>query len=356
MNPLIKISGSLLLAAGTIFTASAAPHQPVSEVNLNIDGMEASYLTQQPTVGDFLKERGILLDQEDMVNFPDDMNLSKASKVVVSRAVPIRIKADGQELEINTLYPDVASVLSAENIHLGDLDTINVALTSEVEKDMEIIIQRVTVKETTETVPVDFKVKRVKTKDLLKDKEKIQTSGEAGSRSIVTRQIFVDGELTATTEAEAVTKAPVDKEILVGTRVPVKKVKAEEKKKPAVSTKKVEAKKPAAKKTSSKSNANWKTFKLSFYTNLPSENGGWTITASGKKLKYGMAASNYYSIGKKIHLEGWGEFTIEDRGGSNFNNSTRLDIFIPRKSGESNSAYLKRVNMMGLKSVKGYVK
>lgn len=368
MNPLIRISASMLLAAGTIVTASAAPHQTASEVKLNIDGMAASYVTEQPTVGAFLQERGIVVKQEDMVNFPEETKLARNHDVVISLAVPVRIQADGRKLTVHTLTKDVRSLLAEQGIILGENDTMNVALSDEVTKGMQITIQRVTFAESTAFEPVAFKEKKVKTDDLLKGKEKVGTAGAAGSLSILTRQVFVDGELAAETETEAITQKPVDKTILVGTRAPARKVRVEEKKKPAVNTKKTEAsvkqstakntttKKTTTTKSSSSSEKNWKTFKLSFYTNLPSENGGWTITASGKKMKYGMAASNYYSIGKKIHLEGWGEFTIEDRGGPNFNSSTRLDIFIPRKSGESNSAYLYRVNMMGLKSVKGYVK
>lgn len=348
----------MLLAAGTIVTASAAPHQPASEVKLNIDGMAASYVTQQATVGAFLKERGIQLKQEDMVNFPEETKLARNHEVVISRAVPVTVEADGQKRTVHTLQGDVRSLLAEEGITLGEYDTLNVSLSDSVSGGMKIRIQRVTVSESTVTEPIAFGVKKVRTKDLLKGKQKLDRKGKDGQLSTVTRQVFVDGALAAETETEAVTVKPVDQKILIGTREPVKKVRVEEKKKPAVQTKKSQpsVKKTTSTKSSSSSNKNWKTFKLSFYTNLPSENGGWTITASGKELKYGMAASNYYSLGKKIYLEGWGEFTIEDRGGSNFNTSTRLDIFIPRKSGESNSAYLYRVNQMGLKSVKGYVK
>lgn len=366
MNPLVRITTSMLLAAGTIVTASAAPHQPVSEVKLNIDGMEASYITQQSTVGAFLRERGFTVKQEDMVNLPEDTKLARNQKVVISQAVPVTIQVDGIELKVHSLTKDIGSLLAEQGITLGEYDSMNVTLTDEVVSGMEVVIQRISVTEQTETKSIPFEVKKVKSGDLLKGKKKTSKAGTNGSLTTRTRQVFIDGELAQEAETEVITQEPVDKTILVGTRAPVKKVKAEEKKKSTVKTKKAETssakttKKSTTKKTSSNSSSdskkNWKTFTLSFYTNLPSENGGWSITASGQSLKYGMAASNYYSIGKKIQLEGWGEFTIEDRGGSNFNNSTRLDIFIPRKSGESNSTYLNRVNKMGHQSVKGYVK
>lgn len=96
-------------------------------------------------------------------------------------------------------------------------------------------------------------------------------------------------------------------------------------------------------------------FTLTYYTNLPSENGGYTKTCEGKPLEYLMVASNYYPLGTKIYLEGVGTVVVSDRGGKHFNNSNRLDVFIPRNSGESSRQYLKRVNNMGKKTVRGYI-
>lgn len=95
------------------------------------------------------------------------------------------------------------------------------------------------------------------------------------------------------------------------------------------------------------------TFYLTFYTDLPSENGGWTVTATGDKLVFGVVANNVWPLYTKLYVEGYGTMTVKDRGGSEFYSKSRLDVFIPRKSGESNSAYLYRVNMMGRRTVKG---
>ena len=101
--------------------------------------------------------------------------------------------------------------------------------------------------------------------------------------------------------------------------------------------------------------ANNKKFTVTYYTDLPSENGGYTTNAYGQKLQKGMVASNYYKKGTKIYLDGIGEVTVADKGGSAFNKDNRLDIFVPRNAGESDSAYLKRVNAMGKKTVNGSI-
>jgi len=98
-----------------------------------------------------------------------------------------------------------------------------------------------------------------------------------------------------------------------------------------------------------------KEFSLSFYTNLPEENGGYTGNCHGQPLKHGMVASNVIKQGTKILLPKYGIMTVADRGGKDFNNSNRLDVLIERNEGESNSQYLKRVNNLGRPKVIGYI-
>lgn len=98
-------------------------------------------------------------------------------------------------------------------------------------------------------------------------------------------------------------------------------------------------------------------FKLSFYSDLPEENGGYSQLANGESIysAQNAVASNYYKIGTKIYLEGWGIMTVKDRGGSAFNSSNRLDVLIHRKDGESNSAYRARISTLGRQTTSGYI-
>lgn len=97
--------------------------------------------------------------------------------------------------------------------------------------------------------------------------------------------------------------------------------------------------------------------KISFYTSLGCENGGYAgITASGKRLREGMVANNCYSFGTNIYFKGYGLKEVQDRGANSvFGNYTSFDVFVPRNYGESDSQYFKRVNNMGVKTVTAYV-
>ncbi|HSQ89801.1 hypothetical protein [Romboutsia sp.] len=93
---------------------------------------------------------------------------------------------------------------------------------------------------------------------------------------------------------------------------------------------------------------------MTFYGDGASENGGYVgIGAYGNKLVDGTVASNYYPKGTQFTYNGK-IYTVMDKGGSNFNGANRLDVFVPRKSGESNRAYKQRLLNLGRQTVTMY--
>lgn len=103
-------------------------------------------------------------------------------------------------------------------------------------------------------------------------------------------------------------------------------------------------------KTRTSNNVITTTATLSYYTNCPEENAGYTTTCTGAEPKNGMIASNYWPLGTKVIIDGK-TYTVADRGGKSFNKSNRFDVFVERLSGESNQQYRKRVLEMGKRTV-----
>lgn len=117
---------------------------------------------------------------------------------------------------------------------------------------------------------------------------------------------------------------------------------------------------------------------LSFYCGVNNEMEGGPESSAGKLLVYGNLANNYYtgkesinggktpddwkdlnngySLGTNIYIKDVGLFTIEDRGGSSdFNKQNRMDLFIPRKEGETDAEWEKRTNSYGRQKVKAKI-
>lgn len=95
-------------------------------------------------------------------------------------------------------------------------------------------------------------------------------------------------------------------------------------------------------------------FKITGYSSLPEENGGYTVTCNGEPLVGNILANNTLPQGTKIILDGV-EYTVADKGSSRFNKTNRLDMLINRLPNESDDEYRKRVSDFGVKYIKGYV-
>ena len=122
-----------------------------------------------------------------------------------------------------------------------------------------------------------------------------------------------------------------------------------------------EAKRQKELEEQKKNQPQWQTFILTYYGLLTSECGNTKgITASGKRISRGMIASPpQLKFGTRIMIEG-NEYIVEDRGSSKYikvNNdgSIRLDVYLPRLDGESDSAYYKRIQSKGVKRVQGTI-
>lgn len=101
---------------------------------------------------------------------------------------------------------------------------------------------------------------------------------------------------------------------------------------------------------------------VSYYTDLPIENtpNKPTTDAQGNKLKRGtIAIPRDLPLGTTFIIDGFnGEYVGRDRGSKKYirwidNNTMKIDMYIPRKSGESDGTYYRRVNNMGITKTTG---
>lgn len=79
--------------------------------------------------------------------------------------------------------------------------------------------------------------------------------------------------------------------------------------------------------------------KITAYTPSPSENGGYSVTATGMSLagnEYKIVAADpsYWRYGTRFYIEGVGEVTMQDCGGA-IKGSNRFDLLVPIGSANS---------------------
>lgn len=120
-------------------TISLARH----EVKIQVDGKELHHKTFKRTVGDVLTEAGVQVNTHDRVTPDADEKVTDGMKVVVERAFPVYLVADGSIDTIYTTKTSVKDVIELASLSLGEKDRVNPSLDSIVEPDCEIRVTRV---------------------------------------------------------------------------------------------------------------------------------------------------------------------------------------------------------------------
>ena len=182
------------------------------------DGTENHNIVSLTTdSGLILKAAGLTVEENDVVTA--EWEFSKG-EINVIRAVDVTVSVDGVTRTITLTEGTVADALKKAGVTLGADDILNVAADTKVSNDMKIVVDRVTYKERKETEVVPFGSTSYETEDYYEGETVVETEGVNGEKTKTYRDRFVNGELAESTLVEeAVTVAPVDEVIAIGTYV-----------------------------------------------------------------------------------------------------------------------------------------
>jgi 3D (Asp-Asp-Asp) domain-containing protein len=139
--------------------ASASPEvspAPVTTHSITFDanGSSAPQQTDAATVGDFLRERNIVVGPHDYVYPTTDVPLTDGLAVEYRAAVSVYVQTANQRIALTSSAEDVGSLLEEENIRLGPDDRVTPALDTAVPANGTVRIVHVVTWERTERVRV----------------------------------------------------------------------------------------------------------------------------------------------------------------------------------------------------------
>lgn len=139
-----------------------------------------------------------------------------AMPLELTQGAPVDVVADGATHPVPDGTVDVDGALAAVGVTLRPLDTVAV---HSVDGRVQVVVQRVVVQQVTTTSEVAFASSTVPDPGLYKGKKVVRTAGVPGVRTVVDRVTTVDGVETArVTLSDAVTTAPVDEVVALGTK------------------------------------------------------------------------------------------------------------------------------------------
>ncbi len=193
----------------------ATPVQVVDE-----GGVTRTIWTQAETVAQALAENDIRVNPGDVTLPGLETKIEPGLRIFIRRATPITILVDGQTIETRTREKTVGDALREQGILLAGEDRVHPPLDEEVHEGMTIRITRVQERVEYEEELLPFETVWEPDDDLLIDTRRVGQEGQPGVLRRRYRVRYEDGqEVGRELEDEWVAQEPERKVILYGTKI-----------------------------------------------------------------------------------------------------------------------------------------
>ena len=287
--------------------------QRARDVDITIEGQNMSVRLAQGTVEDALALAGITCYENDAVIPALDTPVRTNMDVQVYRAKTLHIKTKNKTMEVQMGLGTVGDALTKAGITYDDGDEISPSTGTAIEDGMEISFMSVDIKTVTHTETIKYDTVRKNSSKYYYGTTRVSQTGKNGTRTIVEEVTYEDGkEVSRKKISNKVTKEPVDKIILVGTK--------------ATSNHAIEDL-PAGGPPESMIAYSVTMTQITAYTHT-----GYR-TASGKWPTVGMCAIDrrVFLYGTVFYIPGYGYAVAEDTG-SGVGDPYSMDVFMDTKA------------------------
>jgi uncharacterized protein YabE (DUF348 family) len=221
-----------LLALQTGVRHMAAPLPRVRTLTVDIvravplyihdNGADIEIRTTATSLGSALEGAHFRIYRADRVFPPLDTPVTPGLHMVISRATPVRLSADGHSYETRTWVRTVQELLQEEKLVLNPSDRVTPALETPLQPGMAVRVVRVTTFDLTIETPIAFVHRQEADPSLELDNYRLQP-GREGVRAQVTRITYEDGqEISRQHLGEQVLREPVDQVFYYGTSIVIR--------------------------------------------------------------------------------------------------------------------------------------
>jgi uncharacterized protein YabE (DUF348 family)/3D (Asp-Asp-Asp) domain-containing protein len=313
---------------------------PSKTINVTVDEQEKKYHTTADTVGEFFEEEDISLKEQDDVSHQSDAVVKEGMNLQIDKAVQVVLDDGGEQEKVWTTASTVGDFLKNQKVTLNELDKLKPVKSEELTEDTNVTITRI--EKVTDIVDeeVDFSIETRKDDSLAKGKREVVSDGEKG---LVTKKYEVtlkNGEETnRELLKETVEKESKKKVVAVGTKVE-KTFRAASNSSSSEATESSssssESNNEATTTVSRGDTSEAKTLYMHATAYTASCSGCSGITATGINLKENpdkkvvAVDPNVIPLGSRLWVEGYGYAVAGDTGGAI--NGNRIDLFMSSKN------------------------
>ncbi|MFN2320888.1 MAG: transglycosylase family protein [Dermatophilaceae bacterium] len=189
------------------------------QLRVDVDGTMTTYWTTATTLDAAIRDLGLRLEGAELSASRSQSLGRQGLSLEVTMPKDVKVTADGETTELTTTVKTVGDLLAENGIEFSATDTVEPAADTAIAAGLDIVVTRITIETSTESVAIPFKTTERKADDLFTGEKKTETKGVEGSKDVTKRITTTDGKVTAEEVVEEkVTKEPTTRVVLVGTK------------------------------------------------------------------------------------------------------------------------------------------
>ena len=187
-------------------------------ISVVVDGKSIEVITLKSNVTQILKTNNIALGAKDQITVSLDSKVKDGDKIYIKKAVDVKVKVDGKELNILTAESTVDAMLKAEKIVLNDKDKITPLKSDSLKAGLKVQITRVNIKNLQQIKTVDFATEFKSSSELNKGVKKVIQKGKIGKKVMTSAVVYENGKETSRNlVSEKLKSKPIKEIIALGT-------------------------------------------------------------------------------------------------------------------------------------------
>lgn len=190
-----------------------------NKITIDNCGEKQTISLAKGTVEEVLDRTGISLTDNKSVTPSLNTVITGDTNIYVYNTKNIKLTTNGTEMSVKAPEGTVENALNILGYTVTDNDILSVDKNAQVEDDMEIILKKVTYVDEVSTEKISYDTIEKDSDDILTGESKVSQNGADGEKEVTKRCKYIDGKYDSTKViGEKVTKKPVDKVILNGTK------------------------------------------------------------------------------------------------------------------------------------------
>lgn len=188
-------------------------------ITINNCGEEQTISLAKGTVEEVLNRTGITLAENQSVTPSLNTVITGDMNIYVYNSKNIELTTNGTEMTVKAPEGTVENALNILGYEITDDDILNVDRNAQIEDDMKITLKKVTYVDEKSTEKISYKTVEKDSDDIMTGESEVSQKGVDGEKEVTKRCKYIDGKYDSTKVIdEKVTKEPVDKIVLNGTK------------------------------------------------------------------------------------------------------------------------------------------